>query len=81
MLYILAGITGMCGLLCAAELLVRAAERVGVMDKLFGMFDLPESDPAEKKSAPAVGAAEGTKVIYIDNIITHRGEAVKEEVK
>ena len=36
---------------------------------------------AKKKSAPAVGAAEGTKVIYIDNIITHRGEAVKEEVK
>lgn len=35
----------------------------------------------EKKSAPAVGVAQGTKVIYIDNIITRRGEAVKEEVR
>lgn len=35
----------------------------------------------EKESAPAVGAAQGTKIIYIDNIITRRGEAVKEEVR
>lgn len=50
MLYILAGLTGMCALICAAELLVRVADRTGIMDRLFGMFDLPK----------------GTKVIYVD---------------
>lgn len=35
----------------------------------------------EKKSAPTVGAAEGTKIIYISDIITRRGEAVKEEAR
>lgn len=50
MLYILAGVTGMCALICAAELLVRVADRTGIMDKLFGAFDLPAD----------------TKVIYAD---------------
>lgn len=81
MIYILAGITGTCALICAAELLARAADRTGLSDRLLRLFDLPEGGPAEKESAPAVGAAEGTKVIYIDNIITRRGKAVKEEVK
>lgn len=56
MLYILAGLTGMCALICAAELLVRVADRTGIMDKLFGAFDLP----AEKKSAPNAATSEGT---------------------
>lgn len=77
MTYILAGITGTCALLCAAELLVRLADSTGVMDKLFRLFDLS----GEKESAPAAGTAESTKIIYINSIITRRGEAVKEEVK
>lgn len=77
MTYILAGITGICALLCAAELLVRLADRTGVMDRLFWLFDLS----GEKESAPAAGTAESTKIIYINSIITRRGEAVKEEVK
>lgn len=81
MLYILVTAIVFCALLCTAELLGRAADRMGVMDRLFRLFDLLESDPTEKESAPAAGTAQGTKVIYIDNIITRRGEAVKEEVK
>ncbi len=50
MTYILAGITGICALLCAVELLVRLADRTGIMDRLFGMFDLPVD----------------TNVIYVD---------------
>ncbi|MFR1105783.1 MAG: hypothetical protein ACLSD3_13390 [Acutalibacteraceae bacterium] len=44
MTYILAGITGTCALLCAAELLVRLADSTRVMDKLFRLFDLSEKD-------------------------------------
>lgn len=50
MTYILAGITGICALICAAELLVRLADSTGVMDKLFELFDLPVD----------------TNVIYVD---------------
>ena len=53
MIYILAGITGICALLCAAELLVRLADRTGVMDRLFWLFDLSEKDAK-------------SNVIYID---------------
>lgn len=53
MTYILAGITGTCALICAAELLVRLADSTGVMDKLFELFDLPEKDAK-------------SNVIYID---------------
>ena len=77
MLYILAGIIGIGLLACAAELLGRAADRVGLTDRLFQLFDLP----AEKESAPTVGAAEGTKVIYIGDIIPQYAEVVKEEVR
>ena len=50
MLYILAGVTGTCALICAAELLARLADRTGIMDRLFKLFDLPMD----------------TKVIYVD---------------
>lgn len=53
MTYILAGITGICALLCAAELLVRLADSTEVMDKLFRLFDLSEKDAK-------------SNVIYID---------------
>lgn len=77
MLYILAGITGIGLLACAVELLGRAADRIGLTDRLFKLFDLP----AEKESAPAVGATEGTKVIYIGDIIPQYAEVVKEEIR
>ena len=50
MLYILAGVTGTCALICAAELLARLPDRTGIMDRLFKLFDLPMD----------------TKVIYVD---------------
>lgn len=53
MLYILAGITGIGLLACAAELLGRAADRIGITDKLFKLFDLPEDEPE-------------SNVIYVD---------------
>lgn len=77
MLYILAGITGIGLLACAAELLGRVADRIGITDRLFRLFDLP----AEKESAPTVGAAEGTKVIYVGDIIPRYAEVVKEETR
>ena len=77
MLYIFAGITGIGLLACAVELLGRAADRTGITDRLFQLFDLP----AEKGSAPTVGAAEGTKVIYIGDIIPQYTEVVKEEMR
>lgn len=46
MLYILAGLTGTCALIGAAEMVVRIWDRIV---------------PPEKESAPTVGAAEGTK--------------------
>lgn len=45
MLYIFAGITGIGLLICAAELLGRVADRTGITDKLFRLFDLPEDRP------------------------------------
>lgn len=45
MLYILAGITGIGLLACAAELLGRVADRIGITDRLFRLFDLPEDEP------------------------------------
>lgn len=45
MLYILAGITGIGLLACAAELLGRAADRIGITDRLFRLFDLPADEP------------------------------------
>ena len=50
MLYILIAAIVFCALLCAAELLARLADRTGIMDRLFGMFDLPVD----------------TKVIYVN---------------
>lgn len=45
MIYILAGITGIGILACAAELLGRVADRIGITDRLFRLFDLPEDRP------------------------------------
>ena len=73
MLYILAGITGIGLLACAAELLGRAADRIGLTDKLFRLFDLP----AEKESAPNAATSEGTKIILFDEIVSRKGGAVK----
>lgn len=53
MLYILAGITGIGLLACAVELLGRAADRIGITDRLFRLFDLPEDEPE-------------SNVIYVD---------------
>ncbi len=65
MIYILAGIVGMCGLICFCGLLEK------LWDRLF------PAEPVEKKSAPTVGAVEGTKTIYIDQILTQKGGVVK----
>lgn len=77
MIYILTGITGIGLLICAAELLIRVADRIGITDKLFKLFDLP----VEKESAPNVATSEGTKVIYIGDIIPQYAEVVKEEIR
>lgn len=77
MLYILAGITGIGLLACAVELLGRAADHIGITDRLFRLFDLP----AEKESAPNAATSEGTKVIYVDDIIPRYAEVVKEETR
>ena len=61
------------GFVVLAELLGRAADRIGLSDRLFRLFDLP----AEKESAPTVGAAEGTKIILFDEIVSRKGGAVK----
>ena len=53
MLYILIAAIVFCALICAAELLARLADRTGIMDRLFKLFDLPKED-AE------------SNVIYID---------------
>lgn len=53
MLYILAGITGIGLLACAAELLGRVADRIGLTDKLFKLFDVPADEPK-------------SNVIYVD---------------
>lgn len=77
MIYILAGVVGICALICAAELLIRVADRTGLTDRLFKLFDLP----AEKESAPNAATSEGTKVIYIGDIIPQYAEVVKEEIR
>ena len=53
MIYVLAGITGIGLLICAAELLGRVADRTGITDRLFRLFDLPGDEPK-------------SNVIYVD---------------
>lgn len=77
MLYILACIVLASGFVVLAELLTRAADRIGITDRLFRLFDLP----AENESAPNAATSEGTKVIYIGDIIPQYAEVVKEEVR
>lgn len=73
MIYILVCAVLASGFVVLAELLGRAADRIGLSDRLFRLFDLPD----EKESAPTVGAAEGTKIIYLDEIVSRKGGAVK----
>lgn len=61
------------GFVVLAELLGRAADRTGLTDRLFRLFDLP----AEKESAPNAATSEGTKVIHFDEIVSRKGGAVK----
>lgn len=61
------------GFVVLAELLGRAADRTGLTDRLFRLFDLP----AEKESAPNAATSEGTKIIYLDEIVSRKGGAVK----
>lgn len=74
---LLAGITLAGGFVVLAELLGRVADRTGITDKLFKLFGLP----AEKESAPNAATSEGTKVIYIGDIIPQYAEVVKEETR
>lgn len=74
---LLAGITLAGGFVVLAELLGRVADRTGITDRLFKLFDLP----AEKESAPNAATSEGTKVIYIGDIIPQYAEVVKEETR
>ena len=74
---LLAGITLAGGFVVLAELLGRVADRTGITDKLFKLFGLP----AEKESAPNAATSEGTKVIYIGDIIPQYAEVVKEEIR
>lgn len=74
---LLAGITLAGGFVVLAELLGRAADRTGLTDRLFRLFDLP----AEKESAPNAATSEGTNVIYIGDIIPRYAEVVKEEMR
>lgn len=53
MIYILAGITGIGLLACVVELLGRVADRTGLTDRLFKLFDLPADEPK-------------SNVIYVD---------------
>lgn len=59
MLYILIAAIVFCALICAAELLARLADRTGIMDRLFRLFDLPEEDAK-------------SNVIYIDFQKAHK---------
>lgn len=70
---LLAGITLAGGFAVLAELLGRVADRTGITDKLFKLFGLP----AEKESAPTVGAAEAEKENTSIPSIQGDGEKVK----
>lgn len=73
MIYILVCAVLASGFVVLAELLGRAADRIGLTDKLFRLFDLP----AEKESAPNAATSEGTKIILFDEIVSRKGGAVK----
>lgn len=73
MIYILVCAVLASGFVVLAELLGRAADRTGLTNRLFRLFDLP----AEKESAPNAATSEGTKVIHFDEIVSRKGGAVK----
>ena len=64
MIYILVCAVLASGFVVLAELLGRAADRIGLSDRLLRLFDLP-AEPAEKESAPNAATSEGTKVINL----------------
>ena len=63
MIYILICAVLASGFVVLAELLGRAADRIGLSDRLLRLFDLPTE--AEKESAPNAATSEGTKVINL----------------
>lgn len=73
MIYILVCAVLASGFVALAELLGRAADRIGLTDRLFRLFGLP----AEKESAPNAATSEGTKIILFDEIVSRKGGAVK----
>ena len=73
MIYILVCAVLASGFVVLAELLGRAADRIGLSDRLLRLFDLP----AEKESAPNAATSEGTKIIYLNEIVAWKGGAVK----
>lgn len=73
MIYILVCAVLASGFVVLAELLGRAADHIGLTDRLFRLFDLP----AENESAPNAATSEGTKVIHFDEIVSRKGGAVK----
>lgn len=73
MIYILVCAVLASGFVVLAELLGRAADRIGLSDRLLRLFDLP----AEKESAPNAATSEGTKIIHFDEIVSRKGGAVK----
>lgn len=73
MIYILVCAVLASGFVVLAELLGRAADHAGITDRLFKLFDLP----AEKESAPTVGAAEGTIRKYSNFSLAEKERVVK----
>ena len=73
MIYILVCAVLASGFVVLAELLGRAADHIGLSDRLLRLFDLP----AEKESAPNAATSEGTKIIHFDEIVSRKGGAVK----
>lgn len=73
MIYILVCAVLASGFVVLAELLGRAADRIGLSDRLFRLFDLPD----EKESAPNAATSEGTKIILFNEIVSRKGGAVK----
>ena len=73
MIYILVCAVLASGFVALAELLGRAADRTGLTDKLFRLFDLP----AEKESAPNAATSEGTIRKYSGFSLTEKERVVK----
>lgn len=73
MIYILVCAVLASGFVALAELLGRAADRTGLTDKLFRLFDLP----AENESAPNAATSEGTIRKYSNVSLSEKERVVK----